>query len=428
MIYGIRDKPKTFKEWVLYPLQQVFSVLTATLLIATLCGTPLDAGIAASGIGTVCYLLLTAFKSPMYISNAGATVGAVCSVLAFSGGSYLAVAAGGLSVAVLYCAMACAIKKFGTDWINKLLPPVVVGAVIMVIGINLSTFTPTYVQIGGDYSLVGVIVALSVMIVTAVTAKFGRGFVKTIPFLVGLAFGYALCVFLTITLGIPLVDFSVFNHMKVFSIPDFSFLHWDFAGFQWIWVPQIVVTFVACALPLSVEHIGDHKSLSAVIGTDLIKEPGLHRTLVGDGIASFIGTCVSGLPNTSYGESISCTSVSGVGSTFVILVAALIMILASFFRPLMAVFESIPFCVFGGVALLAYGSIAFSGLNILVKSGISYDNPADVMVVSSILTVGIGGLVFKVNILEFSGVALAMIVGVIMNLLLRKEDVSHEVG
>lgn len=423
MIYGIKDKPKTFKEWLLYPTQQVFSILTATLLISTICGTPLDAGIIASGLGTLVYLLLTKMKSPMYISNAGATVSAVCGALALSGGNTVAVMIGGAITALLYFAVALAIKKFGVDWLNNLLPPAVVGSVIMVIGINLAKFAPTYVQVGGQYSLIGVLVALFVMGVTAVTAQYGKGFIKTIPFLVALGVGYVLCTILTLC-GIPLVNFDAFKNMTLFSLPKFAFLNGNFATFDWKLIPQIIILFVPVSLTALVEHVGDHKSLSAVIGTDLIKEPGLHRTLMGDGFGSLIGTIIGSQPNTSYGESISCTAVSQVGSSYVIAVSALMMIVASFFRPLMALFESIPSCIFGGISLIAYGYIAFSGLRLLINSGLDYNNNRDIITVASILTVGIGGLAVNFGIFSFSECSLAMIVGIVMNQIMKNGRAS----
>lgn len=419
LIYGIQDKPQSLKEWLLYPIQQVFAVLTATLLISTICGSPLDAGMAAAGIGTLVYLILTGFKSPMFVSNAGGTVSAVMGAIALSGGNYLAVIIGGLIVALLYATVALAIKIAGVDWLNRLLPPVVVGAIIMVIGINLAKFAPTYVLVNGQYSTIGVCVALFVMFVTAITAKYGKGFLKTIPFLVALVCGYVLCLILEL-FGIHLINFTAFENMTLFSMPKFAFLSADFDGFKWEWIPQLIILFVPTSLVLLTEHVGDHKSLSSVIGTDLIVEPGLHRTLLGDGCASFIGTLIGAQPNTSYGESISCTAVSKVGSTYVIGVAAAMMILASFFRPLMALFESIPSCIFGGVSLIAYGYIAFSGLNTLLNSEIDYNNTGNVMVVASILTIGIGGLTLTKGIFSFSGVSLAMIIGILMNLIVNR--------
>lgn len=421
LIYGIQDKPHTLKEWILYPAQQVFAVLTATLLISTICGTPLDAGMAAAGIGTLVYLILTSFKSPMFVSNAGGTVSAVMGAIALSNGNYLSVIIGGAITALLYIIVAIAIKRAGVNWINRLLPPIVVGSVIMVIGINLAKFAPTYVLVNGEYSIIGVLVALFVMFITAITAKYGKGFLQTIPFLVALAAGYILCLILEL-FGIHLINFSAFNNLTIFSLPKFAFLNSNISEFNWTWIPQLIILFMPTSLVLLVEHLGDHKSLSAVIGTDLITTPGLHRTLLGDGCASFIGTIIGAQPNTSYGESISCTAVSKVGSTYVIGAAAGMMILASFFRPLMALFESIPSCIFGGISLIAYGYIAFSGLNTLLNSNINYNNTGNIMVVASILTIGIGGLAVNFGIFSFSGVSLAMIIGVIMNLIVNKNS------
>ena len=418
LIYGINDKPKTAKEWILYPIQQVFAVLTATLLIANICGTPLDAGVAAAGIGTLVYLILTKFKSPMFVSNAGGTVSGVIAALAMSGGNYITVIIGGLITALVYTAIALAIKIAGVDWLNKLLKNTVIGAIIMVIGINLSKFSVTYAQVNGAYSTWGVVIALFTMFVTAITAHYGKGFIKTIPFLIGLSAGYALSIILTLC-GKPIIDFSVFNNLKLFSMPKFAFLNASTAGFQWSWIPQLLIIWIPLDLVLILEHIGDHKSLSAIIDTDLIKTPGLYRTLLGDGCASFFGTIIGGEPNTSYGESLSCTAVSRVGSSYVIAAAAVVMILASFFRPLMAIFESIPNCVFAGISLIAYGYIAFSGLNTLLNSNINYNNTSNVITVATILTIGIGGLSLNVGPFSFSGVSLAMVVGIILSLILK---------
>lgn len=421
MIYGINDKPKTMKEWIFYPLQQVIAVLTATLLISSVCGTPLDSGLAAAGIGTLIYLLLSGFKIPMFVSNAGGTVSAVIATLALSGGNPFAVMIGGLVTALLYFFVGLGVKKSGTTWLNKLLPDYLIGSIILVIGINLSKFSVSYMQVNGEYNLIGLLIGFAVMFITAAVARYGKGFIKTIPFLIALAAGYIICLVLEL-FGIHLLNLNAFNNLTLFSVPQFAFLQANPAAFNWAWVPQIVIMWTATSAALLLEHIGDHKSLSAVIGTDVTVTPGLHRSLWADGAASLAGCIVGYQPNTSYGESISCTSVSGVGSSYVIAVAAVMMIVASFFRPLMAFFESIPSILFGGISLIAYGMIAFSGLSTLIRSGIGYEDTAKVMVVCSVLTVGIGGLSLVIGPVTFSGVSLAMIIGVLMNLLVRGES------
>ena len=418
LIYGIKDKPKTVKQWVLYPLQQVFSVLTATLLISTVCGAPLSSGVFAAGIGTLVYLIFTGFNSPMFVSNAGATCSAVIASLALSGGNTVAVIVGGSVTALLYCIIALGIKLKGTSWLNKIFSTYTIGAIIMVIGINLSKFAVSYVQVNNEYSLVGMLVAIFVMFVTAITARYGKGFIKTIPFLIGLLGGYVFCLVLEL-FNIHLLNFSAFDNLTLFSVPHFAFYDANFSNFNWMLVPQIIVIWVATSIPMLLEHLGDHKSLSSVIGTDLTQNPGIHRTLISDGLASLIGCIFGKTPNTSYGESISCTAVSRVGSSYVIATAAGIMILASFFTPLMTFFESISSVIFGGISFIAYGMIAFSGLNMLINSGINYKDTSKVMVVCAILTTGISGVELQLGPIVFSGVSLAMLVGLIMDLVLN---------
>lgn len=418
LIYGVNDKPKTVKEWIGYPFQQVIAVLTATLLISSVCGTPLDSGLCAAGIGTLVYLVLSGFKIPMFVSNAGGTVSAVIATLALSGGNAFAVMVGGLVTALLYFFVGLGIKKSGVGWLNKLLPDYLIGSIILVIGINLSKFSVSYMQVNGEYSLIGVAIGFFTMFITAVIAKYGKGFIKTIPFLIALAAGYILCLILEI-FGIHLLNLNAFQDLTLFSLPKFAFLNANIAAFDWTWLPQIIIMWVATSAALLLEHIGDHKSLSAVVGTDFTVSPGLHRSLWSDGAASLVGCIVGYQPNTSYGESISCTAVSRVGSAYVIAAAAIMMIVASFFRPLMAFFESISSVLFGGISLIAYGYIAFSGLNTLINSGISYNDTAKVMVVCSVLTVGIGGISLVLGPVIFSGVSLAMIIGVLMNVILN---------
>ena len=354
----------------------------------------------------------------MFVSNAGATCSAVIASLALSSGNTVAVIVGGSVTALLYCIIALGIKLKGTSWLNKIFSTYTIGAIIMVIGINLSKFAVSYLQVNSEYSLIGMLVAIFVMFVTAITARYGKGFIKTIPFLIGLLGGYVLCLVLEL-FNIHLLNFSAFDNLTLFSIPHFAFYDANFSDFNWMLVPQIIVIWVATSIPMLLEHLGDHKSLSSVIGTDLTQNPGIHRTLISDGLASLIGCIFGKTPNTSYGESISCTAVSRVGSSYVIATAAGIMILASFFTPLMAFFESISSVIFGGISFIAYGMIAFSGLNMLINSGINYKDTSKVMVVCAILTTGISGVELQLGPIVFSGVSLAILVGLIMDLVLN---------
>lgn len=419
MIYGISDKPRTFKEWALYALQQVLAVFVATVLIANICGTPISSCLFGAGIATIVYQIITGFKSPMFISSCGATVSAVIGALAIGdGGNYLAVVIGGIVILLIYGAFALFIKLKGIDALNKILPPVIVGPITMVIGINLAGFIPTYVQVGGAHSDIGILVAIFTMLVVAVTSHYFKGFWKTIPFLIGLLSGYLVSVVLTLTGAAALVDFSVFKNLSVFELPDFTFKYWTFnlTGLQ---ILQVVVLFAPVAVVALAEHWSDHKVLSNIIETDLTKTPGMHRTLLGDGVASFVGTVLCGLPNTSYGESIATTGFSRVASTRVLTVSAMILIVLSFFSPVQAFINSIPSCVFGGCAMVLYGYIAASGLKTLIAARPNLEDNKNLIIISVVLTVGVSGIFLFHE--SFAGVSLAMILGIILNLVLREK-------
>ena len=418
LLYGINDKPKTIKEWFLYALQQLLAVFVATVLIANICGTPISSCFLGGAIGTIVYQLITRFKSPMFISNSGATVSAVIGALALSadGQNYLMVFIGGLVIATIYCVMAMIIKYKGIGAINKIFPPTIVGAVTIVIGANLATFIPTYVQVSGTYSLWGVAVAIATMIVIAISSHYFKGFLKTIPFLIGLVFGYVMCLILDLC-GVNMIDWSVFKSIQWY--PDLAFLCWRAGDFSWSNLGQTVLLFAPVAICALLEHYSDHKVLSNIIGTDLTAEPGLDKTLMGDGVASAVGTVLCGLPNTSYGESIATTGFSRVASVKVITMAAAIMFLLAFIGPLQAVIQSIPSCVFGGCAMILYGYIACSGLKTIIREKTDLEDNKNLIVVSVILTTGIGGLVISAGTISVAGVALSMILGVILNLTLK---------
>lgn len=422
MIYNIRDIPKTLPEWFLYALQQLLAVFVATVLIANICGTPVDACLVGACIGTLTYQCITKFRSPMFISSCGATCSAVIGALAINGGgNYLAVAVGGFVVFIIYTIFATIAATRGIEAINKIFPPTIVGPVTIVIGLNLATFIPTYVQVGGEHSNIGILIAIATMLVIAISSHYFKGFWKTIPFLIGLLFGYIVSIILTLAGVAQLIDFSVFKNLTLFSIPDFSFLHWNFQELNWSTILQVVVLFAPVSICALLEHYSDHKVLSNIIGTDLTKEPGLHRTLIGDGFASFLGTIICGLPNTSYGESIATTGFSKVASVFVISAAAIGLGILGFITPVQAFIASIPSCVFGGCAMILYGYIAMSGLKTIINNKVDLENNKNLSVACVILTVGVSGIyLFHAS---FTGVSLAMVLGVILNLVLREKKV-----
>ena len=418
MIYDVNEKPRTWKEWVLYPIQMLMSVFVATVLIATICGTPIDVCLLGGCIGTLTYQICTKFRSPMFISNSGATVSAVIGALALgTTPNYLAVAIGGCVIAIIYGLFALVVKYKGIEFFNKIFPATIVGPVTVVIGLNLSKFIPTYTQVGGVASNIGVCVAIIVAIIVAIVSRYAKGFWKTVPFLVGLVVGYLVCLLLE---GVGAADFGIIEAFKgidgFFRLPSFAFLNWGDNHVGWSEFRDIILLFAPVSICALLEHYSDHKVLGNIVGHDLTEDPGLHRTLMGDGVASMLGTWVCGLPNTSYGESVATIGFSKVASVWVTTVAAVIMGCLAFIEPFQVLLESIPSCVFGGCAIILYGYIACSGLKTIMNNKVDLENNKNLVVVSSILTVGVSGLFLFSS--SFAGVSLAMVTGVILNLLL----------
>ena len=422
LIYQIHDSPKTIREWALYALQQVLAVFVATVLIANICGTPVDACLIGACFGTLLYQVITKFRSPMFISSCGATVSAVIGALAIgeTGQNYLAVVVGGLVIFGIYSLFALFVKLRGIQALDKILPPTIVGPITIVIGINLAGFLPTYTAVNGEHSNLAILVGLITMIVVAITSHYFKGFLKTIPFLIGLCAGYVVAALLTVFNIVQLIDFSQFTGMRLFRIPDFTFLKWNFEELSFGMIGQVVLLFAPVAVAALCEHYSDHKVLSNIIGVDLTHEPGLHRTLVGDGAASCLGTIVCGLPNTSYGESIATTGFSRVASVKVITLAASILGALAFIEPVQVFLNSIPACVFGGCAMVLYGFIAASGLKTLINSRVDLEDNKNLIIVSVILTIGVSGMwLFHES---FAGVSLAMVMGIILNLILKNKN------
>lgn len=418
LVLNTNEKPRSAKEWILYPLQMVMAVFVATVLIATICGTPIDVCLLGGCVGTLIYQCFTKFKSPMFISNSGATVSAVIGALALGNApNYLAVAIGGVIVAIVYILFACLIKWRGISVFNKLFPATIVGPITIVIGLNLATFIPSYVGMGNDNAMWGVGIAIVTMAVVAITSKFAKGFMKTIPFLLGLVVGYALCLMVEL---IGWTDFGILSTWKeidgFFNMPEFTFLKWDFASFESSMFLDIILLFAPVSICALLEHYSDHKVLGNIIGQDLTEDPGLHRSLMGDGIASMVGTWVCGLPNTSYGESTATVGFSRVASVIVSTVAALFLGSLAFIEPVQVFLRSVPSCVFGGCAMILYGYIACSGLKTLINSKTDLEDTKNLIVTSVILTVGVSGIYFFSA--SFTGVSLAMVLGVILNLVL----------
>ena len=419
MLYNINDK-LPFKRLGVAALQQVIACFVATILIPQICGVPIAPAMLGAALGTLLYQLITKGQSPMFISSSGAFVAAVIGALALGvTPNYMAVFIGGLIVCAVYFAVGLAINHYGTAWINKLLPPVVIGPIVAVIGLNLATFLPTYFQINGQYSLIGLGLGMLTLAITALISHYGKGFIKNLPFLFAILIVYAFSALLTIC-GISIIDFSAFRHMRLIQIPDFSFFHMNFSRFNWSYLPQILLLFAPLSLVCIAEHISDHKALSAVIGTDLTQNPGVGNTLIGDGIASTFGGFICGLMNTSYGESVGTTGFSKICSRYVISLAAIIMAVAGFFGPLQAFLVSIPACIFGGCAAVLYGYITLSGIRTIKDSNIDLNNNKNITILASVLTLGVSGVVCNFGVVSIGTTALAMLVGILLNLILKE--------
>lgn len=421
LLYDIREVPRSAKEWILYTLQQVLSIFVATVLIANICGTPISSCLFGAGVGTLIYQLITKFRSPMFISSCGATVSAVVGALALpsvlGNGNYLMVAIGGIIIALVYIAFALIVRFRGIEAINRIFPPIIVGPVTMVIGLNLAKFLVGYTSANAAACSpwqVGIAILTAIFI--AISSHYFKGFWKTIPFLLGLAFGYILALIVTLIGWEGLIDTNAFSQMQWY--PDFTFLNWRAGDFSWSNLGSTALLFIPVAICALLEHYSDHKCLSNIIGTDLTVDPGLDRTLIGDGIASAVGTVVCGLPNTSYGESIATTGFSRVASVWIITAGAAFLILMSFLAPVNAFIQTIPSCVFGGCAMILYGYIAASGLKTLIRSKADLEDNKNLIIVSVILTTGVSGIFFLSQ--SFAGVSLAMVFGVILNLILKE--------
>lgn len=413
MIYGVKDKPP-IKELIIFAIQLMLSVFVATVLIANICGVAVSGALVGAGLSTFIYLVITQFKSPMFLSNSGAFVAPV--IMALAAGGYTAVAIGGLVTCVVYSLFGLFFIKIPVDTIYKVFPHALIGAVTVVIGINLMPFILSYVQITGSTNMWGVSVALITMLAIAVISHYSKGIAKTLPFLLGTLIGYTYAIILTLTGIFPVVDFSVFTNLSLISVPDFAFLHLN--SIQFTTILPIIVVYVAYTISALMECLSDHAALGGIIGIDLYRTPGLHKIFIGEGFANLVGSVFGGLGICSYGEGVACVGFSKVASTIVTLVAAAILILLGFLGPVQAFIASIPSCVFAGAAIILYGFIACSGIKMLQKTDLN--NQKNLIIVSSVLSLGISGLVVGGSVINFSTTALALIVGIILNFVLKE--------
>lgn len=424
LIYKINEKPKKIREWIGYVAQYVFAVLPATILISSICNTSIAAGLISAGIGTLVFLCVTGFKAPMVTSNSGATVSAIVGTIALGrtvDQQFTGVIIGGAIMALIYAIAALFVKQFGVKWLFKLMPPIISGTTIIVIGAVLSFFVPSYAQINGEYSLLGIGICFFTMIIAALVAHYAKGIWKTLPFLAALLIGDLLCIILTATGIAPLVDFAQFKFTSIISVPELAFLHIDFLHFDWSTLPQIILMYGLVSLAAMTEHIADVTTAGQVAETNLIENPGLHRTLLGDGLSSFAGALTGAQMTTTYSEYTGTMAVSKVASVKVTLATALTLIGLGFLTPFNQFLAALPNCVFAGVAICAYGMIANTGLKTILNSNIQFNNNKNIFIFACMMSCGISGLAINTGNFAIDGIVLAMIVGIILNLILKGE-------
>lgn len=412
MIYNINERPP-FGKLILFAIQMVLSVFVATVLIANICGVNVGGALVGAGLSTLVYILVTGGKSPMFISNSGAFVAPVIATLAAAG--YTGVFVGGVVTAIIYCIFGIIFTRIPVKNIYKVFPPALIGAVTVVIGINLMGFIPTYVGETGQW---GIIIALITMISIALISHYAKGFGKLLPFLLGTLIGYAIAAILTLTGVCALIDFSVFSNVKLFTLPTFAFTLFDSVDFTAL-IP-IIITYIAFTVSAMMECLSDHAALGGIIGTDLYERPGLGRIFMAEGTSNLFSSFFGGLGACSYGEGVACVGFSKVASVWVTGAAAIILALLGFIGPIQAFIASIPACVFAGAAIVLYGFIACSGVKMLQKTDLN--NNKNLVIVSVVLSLGISGIALGSATISISATALALVFGVILNLILRNKE------
>ncbi len=454
LTYNVQDKPK-FGQMIVFGFQQLLAILAATIAVPSIIGNGMSqsAALFGAGVGTIVYLLFTKFRSPVFLGSSFAFIG---SMFAAFGGAASAQAGhagliiGAVFAGLVYVVIAIAVKVAGVGWIDKLMPAVVIGPTVSIIGLSLAgnavgdltlgkVMTQVTSQVIKDGAIVDEVssvsaaspyVALICGIVTLFTvvlcSVYGKKMAKLIPFIIGICAGYLTATIFTVigtktgNTALQVIDFTVFHDMQWFAIPDFTFLEASkgLSAINGQYIATVAVAYVPVAFVVFAEHIADHKNLSSIIEKDLLKEPGLHRTLLGDGVGSMAGAVFGGCPNTTYGESVGCVAITGNASVVTILTTAVMSIVISFFGPFVSFLASIPNCVMGGVCITLYGFIAVSGLKMIQEVDLGENK--NLFVVAVILICGIGGLTVSFGKVTLTSIACALILGIITNLLVSK--------
>ena len=412
------DQNPPLAKGLLLSLQHVFAMFGATILVPLILGMPVSVALFASGLGTLIYMVATQFKVPVYLGSSFAFISAMAFAMKQMNGDVSAAQSGVVLVGLVYVVVALAVKLIGTKWIDRLLPPIVIGPMIMVIGLGLANSAVTNAGFIKDGTVQQITVAIVTFLITAFINTKAKGFFKIIPFLFGIIGGYIVAVLF------GLVDFTPVLEADWIAIPQlylpfstngfFKEYHWYFGPETWAILPVAVVTIA--------EHIGDHTVLSQICGRQFLKTPGLHRTLIGDGVATAVSAFMGGPTNTTYGENTGVVGMTRIASVSVIRNAALFAIGLSFLGKFTALISTIPNAVLGGMAILLYGVIASNGLKVLIEKQVDFREVRNLIIASSMLVLGLGGAILELGPVTLSGTALCALAGVILNLVLPKEN------
>ena len=442
LVYGIHDKPK-FSKLIVFAFQQLLAILAATILVPSIVGNGMSqaAALFGAGVGTIVYQLFTKFRSPVFLGSSFAFIGSMCA--AFAGAvsisaGYTGLVIGAICAGLVYVALAIVIKYAGVAWINKLMPAVVIGPTVALIGLSLAVNAVNDLKTGkvgimveGTFvSTASIYVTLICGLVTLFTifavSVYGKKMAKLIPFIIGIGAGYVVASIFTVigiladNTALQVINFSAFKEMEIFALPDFAFIE-AFKGVKDIngsFIATVVVAYVPVAFVVFAEHIADHKNLSTIIEKDLLEDPGLDKTLLGDGVGSIAGAFFGGCPNTTYGESVGCVAITKNASVITVTTAAIMSMVISFFGPFVTFLASIPNCVMGGVCVALYGFIAVSGLKMIQK--VDLNEGRNLFTVSAILIPGIGGLSVSFGKVTITTIACALILGIVTNIVLNK--------
>lgn len=450
MVFNVNDRPK-FGQLIVFAIQQLLAIMAATIAVPAIVGNGMTASAAlfGAGIGTIVYQLFTKFKSPVFLGSSFAFIGSM--LAAFAGATsmqlgFLGLIIGALCAGLVYVIIAIVVKFSGVKWINTLMPPVVIGPTVALIGLSLAgaavkdVFSYGPQDGNGAFVMttniwVSFVCAIVTLLVVVLCSTYGKKMARLIPFIIGILAGYVVALIFTVigtvtgNADLIVIDFAPFAALveggvslkTFFAVPEFTFLTaiQGAKEFSWSYVATVAVAYVPVAFVVFAEHIADHKNLSSIIESDLLTEPGLHRTLLGDGVGSIAGAIFGGCPNTTYGESVGCVAITKNASVVTIVTTAILSVIVSFISPFVAFLDSIPGCVMGGVCITLYGFIAVSGLKMIQK--VDLEDNANLFTTSVILICGIGGMAFAIGKVTITAIASALILGIITNIVLSKK-------